>query len=395
MILVDQFEEIFTLCENEHWRRAFVDNLVYAAKYSTRPVLLVITLRSDFHGHCFQYEELSALISDYNYPVAKMKREQIREAIVEPARWLACSFEPGLVERLLGEMPNTEGSLPLLQDTLRELWELKRQNTITHAALDQLGGLAGALNKRAENIFVHLSERKKDLCKKLFLRLIRVQVGAEDTKRRIKSTELYGLGNTREMEDLIGELSGPDGRLLLMQSDVKDRNIIYVEIAHEALIGNWGRLGSWIDEARGSLLTLSRLEKDTEAWLTAKEDPSYLFRGSRLAEIKLWVDDYEGAIGPDERKFINRSIQQEKDEEQAEQKRLELENQRKAAALEAERIRVQIERKRRRRSTILISTALAIAFFPWRALFGSTKSKKLKRIAKHWIGCCLVSARIS
>ncbi len=264
-------------------------------------------MRSDFYGKCAQYEQFSALVADHNFLVGEMSKEELRQAILQPAQLNGVGFEAGLVDQLLFEVQNTPGALPLLQDALRALWEHRDGATINYAALAEIGGLAGALDRRADAIYENLSPAKKALCKSLFLRMTQPGEGTEDTKRRVTLEELSTLpGEEERIRELVYELSGEKSRLLRVEVEEEE---VFVEVAHEALIRNWQLLRGWIDQERESLLIHRRLTRDMEEWLRSGKNEDFLYTGSRLTQVQEWVVDYEHDINRREEAFIAESIE--------------------------------------------------------------------------------------
>ncbi|MEL6660984.1 MAG: hypothetical protein AAFR36_31325, partial [Bacteroidota bacterium] len=304
VLLVDQFEEVFTQCQDESIRKSFIDNLCYAATASLGGIIIVLTIRSDFFGKGAPYEQFSALLPKQSYLVGPMNEAELKDAILLPAQQYAFEYEPGLASKLQEDSLAEVGSLPLLQDTLRELWRRKVNGTITYETYQELGGLSGGLDKRATAFYQELPEAKQSLCKTIFLRLTQPGEGAEDTKRRVSIPELLVLKSEREdVEELLAKLSGPDIRLLTIDKD-------FVEISHEALIRNWQLLKSWIEQERENLLLHRRLTRAAEEWTAAEERSDYLFTGTRLAQYEEWADQEEVVLNQQEQAFLTRGIQQ-------------------------------------------------------------------------------------
>ena len=145
VVLVDQFEEVFTLCpaEREPTRRAFIDTLLHAATVVGGPVLVLLTMRVDFLGKCASYPALAAALSDGQELVGPMSEDELRLAIERPAFLVGCELEPGLTERLLHDVEGQPGALPLLQYTLWELWQRCVDRCLTLAAYREIGGVQG------------------------------------------------------------------------------------------------------------------------------------------------------------------------------------------------------------------------------------------------------------
>jgi energy-coupling factor transporter ATP-binding protein EcfA2 len=151
--VVDQFEEVFTLCRDEAERAKFIANLLYAATVPGGRSVVVLTLRADFYQKCSAHPELSSQISAQQFIVSPLSIEGLRQAIAEPAWRVDMEFESGLVETILDDVESEPGALPLLEHALLELWERRRGRTLTLEAYRETGGVAGAIAKRADAVF--------------------------------------------------------------------------------------------------------------------------------------------------------------------------------------------------------------------------------------------------
>ncbi len=201
LLVVDQFEELFTLCRDEAERKAFVDNLLTAAAPSPvgavptgegwgggeRPTILVITLRADFYAHCAQYANLREAVAKHQEYIGPMSAEELRRAIEEPARRNGWEFERGLVDLLLREVGDEPGGLPLLSHALLETWQRRRGRTLTLAGYAESGGVRGAIAKTAESVYQRLTPEQQPIARSIFIRLTELGEGTQDTRRRAPS----------------------------------------------------------------------------------------------------------------------------------------------------------------------------------------------------------------
>jgi len=312
VILSDQFEEVFTSCKDENKRKRFFENLVYASTYGN--ALIVVTMRSDFFGKCAGYDSLSVLVSDHNLLVGPMNEDEIRKAIVQPAVRSGCTIEPSLVDTLVKDSLKP-GALPLLQDTLQTLWNKKYDHTISYPAYQEIGGLWGSLNRRADILFDNLKEEEKVICKEMFLRMTQPGEGTEDTRRRVNVNELLSLNEKGDLtQDLIKVLSDPGQRLITTSGEIDKGNMAYIEVAHEALIKNWNKLRNWINEDREALRTHRRLTEAAKEWADKDKDKSYLFTGARLAEVEEWLGQSNIALNKLEQDFFDAGVMVRDDE---------------------------------------------------------------------------------
>lgn len=301
LIVVDQFEELFSLCRDEAERQRFIQNLTTAVAPGTiGPAIVIITLRADFYHRCADYDELRQLLSQQQEYIGPMNEVELREAIQEPAKQQGLQIEDGLVDRLLQEVGNEPGALPLLSHALHETWKRREGNLLTHVGYQATGGVRGAIAQTAERTFTQLAPAQQLLTRMLFLRLTELGEGIEDTRRRVQLEELLTMASgNEEVAGIIKILA--DNRLITTSQDV-------IEVAHEALIREWPRLRNWLDEDRAGLRTHRQLTEAAYAWRENGQDPSYLYRGARLAAAEEWRGEYAAQLSPLENNFLETSM---------------------------------------------------------------------------------------
>ena len=316
VVVVDQLEEVFTLCRDDDERKALFANLIYAAAAPGGPGVVVVTMRADFYQRCAPYPELSQLVSGQQLLVGPMSRDAERQAIEEPARRVGLEFEEGLIDTILDDAGSSAGSLPLLEYALLELWERRRGTMLTLEGYRDAGGVEGALAKRAENVIAELSPAEQELARRTLLRLTMPGEGTEDTRRRAPLSELAG------MEPVVDRLVA--ARLLTTSTGAGEE---VVDVSHEALIRAWPRLRAWIDADRAGLLLQRRLTEAVDEWEELDRDDSALYRGARLAEAREWAGTEEDELNPLEREFLDASaaLAEREQRERDEQARRELE----------------------------------------------------------------------
>ena len=318
LVAVDQLEEVFTQTESEKERRAFLENLVYAAAVPDGRVQVVATLRADFFGHALRMSRsVAAAIAESQETLLPMSRQELHEAIVRPAGSLR--FDDGLVDTLVNEVADQPGNLPLLQFVLEALWEKRNGNHITWRSYEGVGQLRGAITKHAEAAFLQLSaDGCETLVRLLVRRLVCPGEGEQDTRRRARPDELSDLapGMDGVVDDLVA------ARLLTAGEEG-------VELAHEALLYEWPRLRAWILEDREALRVQHDVTAATSLWSQASRMQEDLWRGARLARaLEL---DREGRLSVDgtEVEFLQASRGHEEHlrarREQEERRRQELE----------------------------------------------------------------------
>ena len=308
-VLVDQAEELFTLCRDERERALFLGNLMHAGA-ADGPACVLLTLRADFYARLAEYPELAQQASAHQYLVGPLDREGVEAAIAEPAHVVSLELEPGLVEQILDDVGSEPGSLPLLEHTLFELWQRRRGRLLTLEAYREVGGVDGALATRADEIYAGLGPEGQTLARRILLRLTQPGEGSEDTRRRATLAELVPHPQEQAaVEEVVGSLA--DARLLTTSTEETSGERM-VEVSHEALIRGWPRLRAWVEEGRAGLRVHRQLTEDALAWQGAGRDPSSLYRGARLAVAREWAQDRDEELNELERGFLGASYASER-----------------------------------------------------------------------------------
>ncbi|HWM06094.1 MAG TPA: XRE family transcriptional regulator [Actinophytocola sp.] len=292
VIVVDQFEEVFTLCRDEVERTWLIDALVTAARADTSRTRVVLGVRADFFGHCARHPELVAALRDAQVLVGPLAEDELRDVIVKPAELAGLRVEAALLARLGAVTARQPGVLPLLSHVLLETWRRRRGTTLTLSGYEAAGGLRHALTRTAEDTFAALEPARQDVAKQVFLRLCALGDGTEDAKRRVGRAELADLPGADEVLDQLVR-----ARLVIVDSDD-------VELAHEALIRHWPRLRGWLDEDRDGLRTHRQLTEAAQAWEALRRDAGALYRGARLARAQQWAAADATALSPREKEFL-------------------------------------------------------------------------------------------
>lgn len=277
VIVVDQFEEIFTSCGDESERAAFIRALCAAAGRDPEPTaLIVIGFRADFYPHALRYPELVSALQGRQVLVGPMTEEELRSAITEPARQAGLDVEDGLVEVLLRD--HDADALPLLSHALLATWERSHGGRLTVADYRDSGGISGAVAASAEEVYAELTPDQQELARRIFTRLVHVSDAAASTRRRVARSELLELhAGAQPVLDAFIEKR-------LITAGAED-----VEIAHEALLRAWPRLRQWIDSDSIGVRTHRQLTAAAEIWRDAGRDPSALYSGGRLAAAEEWA----------------------------------------------------------------------------------------------------------
>src|SRR5437660_82349 len=305
VLVVDQLEEVFTLVEDEARRTQFLALLERAVGDPHARLRVVVTLRADFYDRPLLYSGFADLLRDYVEALVPLRAEECERAIAGPAERVGARFEPGLLSELVTDVADEPGALPLLQYALTELYERREGSTLTADAYRAIGGISGALAGRAEEIYGGLGEPAQEAARQLFLRLVTLGEGAEDTRRRVARTELASMEvDQAALEEAIQEFGG--WRLLSFDRDPRSGTPT-IEVAHEALMREWGRFRRWIDSGREQVRLHRRLATAARAWDGADREPSYLPRGSNLAQSGLLAGESAIALTEVEREFVEAS----------------------------------------------------------------------------------------
>ena len=330
LIVIDQFEEIFTQVENEDIRQQFLSIIHHVVINPTCRIKIIVTMRADFYDRPLQYPEFGELIRSFSEVVLPLNEDEMREAIVGPAENVGLKVEPALVKAIINEVSNQPGALPLLQYALTESFERRSGAFLSYAGYESAGGALGALASRAEEIFMQLSQPHRDLARQIFLRLVTLGEGTEDTRRRIELAVLYSIGDDPDaVQQVLDRFSRH--RLLTFDRDPDTRNPT-VEVAHEALIREWSRLRRWLNESRDDLRRRQKLSFAVYEWKQQNRDDSYLARGNRLTQFEELTSKGNITLSADEIAYIGTSIDHSRQlaEAEAERKEKELKLERRA-----------------------------------------------------------------
>ena len=318
LIVIDQLEEVFTLVEGDDERGRFLEGLEAAALDSDSRVRVVTTLRADFFDAPLSVHAFGRLLADRTEAIPAMSPEEIERAVVAPADRAGLAVEPRLVAAIVADVVDRPGALPLLQYALTELAERRTDGMLTLEGYRRIGGVSGALARRAEQLFGGMNEQARGACRQLFLRLVTLGEGSEATRRRVRRSELVPLADDRVMDGVI-EAFGRH-RLLSFDRDPGTREPT-VEIAHEALLSAWSRLRAWIDEARDDLRTRNALAASAAAWEAASHEESFLLRGARLEQLATWAETTSIALSEGDQMYLAASVRQRDTEREVERRR--------------------------------------------------------------------------
>lgn len=301
VLIVDQFEEIFTLAPNIE-RQNFLKALYYAIKH-TQNFTLVLTLRADFLGNLQNYLLAKALQEYTPLLLVPMNYQELRDAIEKPALKMKVELHPGLTQKLINDLGNHPGRLPLLQFALTQLWDKQENWYLTHQAYEEIGGLEKALAKHADDVLNELQlQDNKYIYKaeRIFIQLVSPGAGTEDI-RRVATYEEIGCQNW----DLLQKLAS---KRLVMTGRNETNGIETVEIVHEALIREWETLHKWIENNRSFRTWQERLKQDARFWEKNQKNPDSLLHGTQLSIAEDWYLRRSNELTLIERDYITESI---------------------------------------------------------------------------------------
>lgn len=312
LLVADQFEELYTLCQVKEEQERFADELLRAIAQEN--ITLVLTLRADFYGYVLSYRPLRDALQEYTPQLlSSMKREELQAAIELPAQKLEVQLEPQLTQRILDDVGQEPGNLPLLEFALTRLWEKQINRELTHQAYEEIGGVKKAIANHAEQVYQQLSEIEKKQAQRIFVQLVRPGEGTEDT-RRIATRAEVGEDNW----NLVSYLAGYQARLVVTGRQEQEDT---VEVVHEALIREWDTLRDWINANRDFRTWQERLKVALREWKNNNHDSGALLRGVPLNVAAEWLRKRADEMTQEERDFIQVSVK-ERDKERQEQERL-------------------------------------------------------------------------
>ncbi|MGH8903704.1 MAG: TIR domain-containing protein, partial [Egibacteraceae bacterium] len=309
VLVVDQLEEVFTLCADDTERAAFLSNLCYAGSIPDGRVVVLVAMRADFYHRCAAYPQLRTLMAAQQFLVGPLDRDGLRQVIEQPAWRVDLALEAGLAETILRDVAGRPGGLPLLEYALWEVWQRRQGRTLTVAAYVAAGGVEGGLAQRANATYQALPPVRQLIARRVLLRLVQPGEGGEDTRRRARMGELVTRPDEEsDLEAAVKALA--DARLVTTGRDEASGAAV-VDVAHEALIRGWPELQGWIDESRELLGAHRRLTEAAGEWEQGGREEGFLYRGGRLAA---WADRPLDGLNALERAFLAASGERERDE---------------------------------------------------------------------------------
>ena len=301
ILVVDQFEEAFTLCQESTLRQQFFETLLGALKTTNDRLCVILAMRSDFVGRCFEqsYGGLADQVQNNLVAVLPMKPSELDKAITGPATSVGLDIESELVKQLLDDVESSPGNLPLLQYTLQELWKQRQSDTLELKTYVHLGGVTRTLQKRANEVYNALDPKQQQTARHIFLSLTQPGEGSEDTRRRVPQRSLVTAQHAEfTVAAVVKKLA--DANLIVTNEVISGTDasrVAVVDVAHEALIRHWDQLRNWLDKSREALLKQRNIENAFRDWVQHDYARDYLLQGSKLSEAEHYLKDYSETLG--------------------------------------------------------------------------------------------------
>ncbi|MBI5294798.1 MAG: protein kinase [Chloroflexi bacterium] len=363
VLVIDQFEEVFTLVEDEAERALLLESLATAVLDERSRLRVIITLRADFTDRPLRYVDFGELVNRRFEFILPLTPDELERAVVNPAQRVGLKLEQGLVSTIVHDVGNQPGALPLLQYALSELFDRREGRLLTAKAYQEIGGVLGALGRSAENIHASLNETEQAAARQLFLRLVTLGEGTEDTRRRVLREEIETLqGGSQSVMQKVIDVFGK-ARLLSFNRDPFTRNPT-IEVAHEAILREWARLRTWLEESRTLIRMQRQLSNAAFEWVAAGRDDSFLLTGAKLSQYEGWTENSAVALTQQEFEFLaaGRAARDRREAEEELRQQRELESVRKLAETESSRAELQTQSaKRLRKSAVFLAVALILA----------------------------------
>ncbi|WP_027346984.1 nSTAND1 domain-containing NTPase [Hamadaea tsunoensis] len=323
LLIVDQFEEIFTLCADEDERSRFLDALLDVSLGPDRRTTVILGVRADFLAHVSQHPRIvAALAGDASTLVGPMTPDELRDIIVQPAAHAGIGVEPDLLTTVLADAAGQPGALPLVSHALLETWRLRRGPTLTLAAYQETGGVRGAIAQTAERLYANCTPAEQRAMKQIALRLTALGDGTEDTRRPISRDELDGVAEPEVVDAVLDRLA--EARLVVLGHDSVPGHDgtgtgtggtggtgtgtgtggNTVDVAHEALIRAWPRLHRWLTDDRATVVVQRRLTDAAYTWNALERDDGALLRGTQLYAARAWAREHPAELNKLEHAFL-------------------------------------------------------------------------------------------
>jgi basic membrane lipoprotein Med (substrate-binding protein (PBP1-ABC) superfamily) len=320
MLVIDQFEELFTITD-EVARRRFLSAIAAAVADTDTQLTVVLALRADYYDRPLLHPEFAQAFIPGVVNALPMTASELEAVVVRPAERAGAAVEQALLAELVADAGDRPGTLPLLEYALTELFDQKTKGSLTLEGYRALGGMSGVLSRSAEALFGALSADEKQVAMQVFLRLVQLGHGTAESRRRLPISDLTSLDLDPVLLSKVLESFG-DRRLLSFDRDTVTGQAT-VEVAHESLFREWERLAAWIDRHRTALRRYETFTAAAEEWEASGKRLDYLLTGTRLAEFEAWSREGTLQISGNQRAFLDAGLARQADERAAERARAE------------------------------------------------------------------------
>jgi WD40 repeat protein len=329
VILIDQFEEIYTLCKEKTHQTAFIENILTLNEEQHLSVKIILTLRSDFLGETQQHSKLNQLLAKDSVIVPAMNENELRDAISKPAELMGHPLDEATINLLLEQTEGRASALPLLQFALTQIWDNMSKGISAAQTLSECGGVGGALAKKAQEIFEKLPEEDQKVTRRIFLKLVQLGEGAKDTRRRTPLSEMIAQHDesSEKVKLILERFARQDVRLLSLATQAVENNCIFAEITHEALLDNWQLLQEWLKDGREAERFHRRVHEAAQLWQLNQRPIGTLWRSPDLDLLATFYASHAEDMTALEIDFFNSSREQQQheiNEKLKQQRRLKL-----------------------------------------------------------------------
>ena len=294
VLVVDQLEEVVTLCRDHDEQAAFLD-----AVRSGSTAGAVVTVRADLYGELAGFGEFSRMLAANHVLVGPMGPDELARTVTEPAAHAGLQVETGLPDLVVNELHNQPGSLPLLAHALRETWLRRDGRRLTITGYRDAGGVREAIARTADRILADLTDGERAVMRDLLLRMVELRDDGDDARRWVDLDEVQELGG--DGPAMLDRLAA--ARLVTVESD-------RATLAHEALLTAWPTLRDWLRDERATLLLRQQLRRATDAWVHGGRSEADLYRGSRLDAALEWQAATQAPLTAAETAFLDVSAAQ-------------------------------------------------------------------------------------
>lgn len=323
VVMVDQFEEVYSLCEDKDERQVFIENLLHTACDRSGRVSVILTLRSDFLGETQSNEKLNIAIARQGEIVPAMSEAELRNAISKPAANAGHPLDEYTIDQLISQTKGREGALPLLQFALTRIWEGLAEGIEPAQSLRNIGGVGGALAGEAERLYDKLKDDQKNTARRAFMAMVQLGEGTRDTRRRVRIADLTVPGeDSEQVRRVLNIFSRRATRLITLSSD--EAGIQTAEVSHEALLEHWHALNTWLDNSRDDLRFQRRMDEATRHWENKGRPEGLIWRPPDLdlldkfhqrkrAEMnQLQIEFFEASLGAEKERAREKEKQQKR-----------------------------------------------------------------------------------